>query len=212
MTVADSHIRAGQEVQRNGAVEEVLPTHRFSREEYYQMGESGMFQDKRVELIEGIVFDMAPQKSLHYQTIEKVAEALMKAFGDNHWVRRQGPLRLPDDTEPEPDITVVTGRRENYQEHPNSALLVVEISDSTLKFDRGKKAMIYARAGITDYWIINLTEGCVEVMRDPTADGDAKYGYRYGKVVTVKAGERGFAVGGGGDGDSGCGFASLVDV
>jgi Uma2 family endonuclease len=171
-------------------VEEVLRTHRFSREEYYQMEESGIFQDKRVELIEGIIFDMAPQKSLHYQTIEKVAEVLMKAFGENHWVRHQGPLRLPDDTEPEPDITVVIGRRENYHEHPNAALLVVEISDSTLKFDRGKKARIYARAGITDYWIINLTEGCVEVMRDPAVDMTSAREFRYGTRSIFKKDER----------------------
>jgi Uma2 family endonuclease len=163
--------------------------HRFTREEYYRMGELGFFDGHRVELIEGEIIDMAPQKNPHFLSISLVARALGKAFGTEYWVRVQGPLHLISNSEPEPDIAVVPGPMESYKKHPTTALLVVEVSETTLRFDRGEKASLYARAGIKDYWLVNLVGNCVEVMREPAEDAGAALGWRYGSVVTVRVGE-----------------------
>jgi Uma2 family endonuclease len=165
--------------------------HKFTREEYYQMGEMGIFRNQRVELIEGEIIDMAPQKDIHAVAIMLVQEAIRKGLPD-YLVRCQLPLTLNDKTEPELDISVVPGKPRDYLglgRHPSTAILVVEVSDSTLRFDRTEKASLYARAGVADYWIINLVENCVEVMRDPEENASGMYGYKYRTVATVRASE-----------------------
>jgi Uma2 family endonuclease len=157
---------------------------RFTREEYYQMADLGFFQDHRVELIEGEIIEMAPQKNPHVLATSLAARALAKAFGGSYWIRTQAPLHL-EVSEPEPDLAVVPGPMESYSDHPSTALLIVEVADATLRFDRGRKASMYARAGIQDYWIINISEHCVEVHRDPVADVAAHLGWRYGSIVTI---------------------------
>ena len=89
-------------------------------------------------------------------------------------------------SEPEPDLAVVPGPMESYKDHPTTALLIVEVTDTTLRFDRGQKASLYARAGIKDYWIINIQDECVEVLREPVKDTDAPLGWRYKSVVTFR--------------------------
>ncbi len=147
----------------------------------------GFFQDQRVELIDGEIFDMAPQKDFHSGTILLVLSALQKAMPD-FLVRPQLPLLLGPKSEPEPDISVVAGQARDYMGtgHPTSAVLVVEVSDTTLRFDRGKKASLYARAGIEDYWIVNLIDNCVEVMREPIEDAAAPLGYRYKSMTVIR--------------------------
>jgi Uma2 family endonuclease len=140
---------------------------RWTRAEYHRLGEEGWFDDQRTELIAGEIFVMSPQSSPHYRAICKVVDALEEAFGEGFWVRGQGPLALDDDTEPEPDVSVVEGSYEDYDEHPTRALLVVEVSLTSLVLDRGTKAELYARAGIPEYWVINIGERQVEVFRDP---------------------------------------------
>jgi Uma2 family endonuclease len=143
--------------------------HRFTRDEYYQMADLGFFNPRRVELIRGRIVDMAAQKDLHMVSLGLAQAALQKAFPDC-WVRCQGPLTLADDSEPEPDFAVVPGAPRDYLglgHHPKSALLVVEISDTTLVDDREIKCGLYAEAGIGEYWIVNLVERCVEVYRVP---------------------------------------------
>ena len=159
--------------------------HRFTREEYYQMADVGLFEGQRVELIEGEIVDMAPQKNPHVLGVSRTSRALAKAFGDAFWVRSQAPLHLGAGSEPEPDLAVVPGPMESYKDHPTTALLIVEVADTTGRFDRGKKASLYARAGIKDYWIINIQDECVEVLRDPVKDTHAPLGWRYRLVVTV---------------------------
>lgn len=163
--------------------------HRFTLEEYHRIAEAGLFHGKRVELLEGNIIDMAPQGSDHYQTIERVADVLANVFGSGFWIRRQGPLRLNDASEPEPDISVVTGKMADYRDHPTTALLVVEVSESTLQFDRSEKAGFYARSGLADYWIVNLVEKQLEVYREPTADSAVASGYKYRDVSIKKAAE-----------------------
>ncbi len=154
---------------------------RWTREEYYMMTEAGIFgPGERVELIEGAIINMTPQKSPHMAAIGLADEALRLAFGSGFHVRTQGPLALAPDSEPGPDAAVVRGTVRDYvKAHPTTALLVVEVSDTTLAFDRGPKAGLYARAGIPEYWIVNLNDRLLEVYRDPgpLPHNPSAYGY-----------------------------------
>ena len=150
------------------------------------MADAGLFHDRRVELIEGEVVDMPPQKNAHYTAILLVQRALEKAFGVNHVVRVQGPLDLGERSQPEPDVAVVAGTPRDYRDHPTSALLVVEISDTTLEFDRERKARLYAKAGLAEYWVVNLVDRVLEVHRTPVLDAQRP---RYGDIRSVTVGE-----------------------
>jgi Uma2 family endonuclease len=148
----------------------------WSRDEYYRAGELGIFRpDERLELIDGqIVAKMSPVGSPHRFTVHQVAAALESAFGEGFYVEVQSPLTMSDETEPEPDVLVAIGTVFDYQDrHPSPAdiRLIVEVSDSSILFDRGKKAMVYAAAGIQEYWIVNLGARTIEVHRDPNPGG-----------------------------------------
>jgi len=164
--------------------------HRFTRAEYYQMLELGFFAGHRVELIEGEIIEMAAMKDLHAVALGIAAGTLARAF-PGHWVRNQLPLTLVNDTEPEPDLAVVAGMPRDYKGkgHPTTALLVVEIADTSLRFDRGEMASIYARAGVMDYWILNLVDSQIEVHRDPEADAAALFGFKYRTIQIWRLGE-----------------------
>jgi Uma2 family endonuclease len=156
----------------------------WSKAEYYRMAELGWFRGERVELIEGEIMVLSPQKWAHSATTDKAWETLKRVFGAGYWVRMQLPLDLGQTTEPEADVSVVTGKREDYSDHPKTAVLAVEVSDTTLKYDRTRKASLYARAGIDDYWIINLIHRQLEIRRNPRPDATQRYGYRY-TVCTI---------------------------
>jgi Uma2 family endonuclease len=147
--------------------------HLWSRADYERLVASGVFgPGDRVELLEGEIIEITPEKSRHAATVDLVLEALRSAFGAFHMVRVQHPLAVSGTSEPQPDLAVVPGSARDYvDEHPTSAVLVVEVSDTSLEYDRGKKALVYARAGLAEYWIVNLVEGAMEVHRDPGADG-----------------------------------------
>ena len=149
-----------------------VQTYRWTREAYERLGEQGVIApDRRVELIDGTLIDMSPQSSLHATAVRKVDEALRTALGSGYDVRTQLPLALSETDEPEPDVAVVRGRIDDYRDaHPTTAALVVEVADSSLDFDRTTKAAMYARAGIADYWIVNVPDRHVEVYRDPRGD------------------------------------------
>ena len=148
--------------------------------EYYRMSELGLFDDERVELLDGEIWTLPPQGTPHFSAVEAAAEALLSAFGPGFTARRRGPMTLENGTEPEPDVLIVPGSWRDYtQVHPTptEARLLVEVSDATLRKDRGKKLVDYARAGITDYWIINLVDHQLEIYRDP-APINGGYGYK----------------------------------
>ena len=149
----------------------------WTRDEYDRMGDAGLFIDQRVELIDGEILMMSPLKAAHAIAAQLTANALRKVLGEAFCVRVQLPLSISDDSEPEPDIAIVPGTPRDYPEHPTTALLVIEISDTTLSFDRGRKSALYAESGIPEYWIVNLIDSQVEVHRDPAA----------GKYQTIKA-------------------------
>ncbi len=156
---------------------------KWTRSEYYRMGELGLFNGQRVELLDGEVIVMSPQGAHHYWTIDRVATILQQAFGKGFWVRTQAPLKLEPTSEPEPDIAIVAGTPDDYlDEHPSAAVLVVEVADTSLAYDRTEKARVYARGNIPEYWIVNLLERQVEVYRKPQ-------GERYAEVQFLKAGE-----------------------
>ncbi len=126
----------------------------------------------RLELIDGEILRVTPQGSLHATAVRLAEDALRALFARGFDVRAQLPLALGISSEPEPDIAVVQGKPRDYRDaHPSAAVLIVEIADTTLEYDRSRKGSIYARAGVQDYWIVNLVERCVEVYRDPGNEG-----------------------------------------
>jgi Uma2 family endonuclease len=154
--------------------------YRWTREEYLQMIDLGWFADKRVELIRGEVIEMPSQYDLHLAAIIKGLDALRLAFGSGYTVRPQGSLDLSPHGIPDPDLAVTAGSLAGVARTiAKSALLVVEVSDSSLAYDRNHKAPLYAAGGIADYWIINLVQCQLEVYRDPVADSTQLFGFRY---------------------------------
>jgi Uma2 family endonuclease len=168
-----------------------VETHRWTREEYERMAAAGLFDpDQRVELIDGVVYDMTPQSSLHATAVRLVQRALERVFGEGYDVRAQVSLILDPDSEPEPDLAVVRGTTRDFRDqHPTTAVLVVEAADSSFGHDRRRKAPLYARHGIPELWIVDLRAGSVEVHREPSGDAYrslARLG-RDGSVLPVAA-------------------------
>ena len=121
---------------------------------------------------------MPPQGHLHFVAIARVSQLLEGIFGPAHWIRTQAPLDISDESVPEPDVAVAEYPIERYSSHPTMALLVVEVSDSSLRLDR-EKAELYAAAGIPEYWIVNLVDRRLEAYRDPSpGTGDIPASYR----------------------------------
>jgi Uma2 family endonuclease len=147
----------------------VADMRRWTRGEYDKMIAAGVFAaGDRVELVDGEILQMTPQGSVHAATILILQDALRLAFGSGFSVRPQLPLALSPDSEPEPDLAVVPGSPRDYLHgHPGTALLALEVSDSSLEYDRETKGRLYARAGIEDYWIVNLIDRSIEVFRKP---------------------------------------------
>lgn len=164
---------------------------RWTREEYHRMAESGVLSpDERVELIDGEIFRVMPQGNLHPVAIRLAAEALRAALGKGYDILIQMPLALEPHSEPEPDLAVVRGSPRDFRNsHPTTALLVVEVAETTLDDDRGRKGSLYARAGIPDYWICNLIHRRLEVYRDPATSSTARYGWEYKSVSYYAPGQ-----------------------
>jgi Uma2 family endonuclease len=144
-------------------------TRRWTRAEYERLIAHGFFRpDERLELIDGVLLVREPQGASHHAVVELVAQALRLGFGSGWFVRVQGPIALDLASEPEPDVSVVSGTPRDYvMELPARPVLIVEVSESSLAFDRGRKAFLYARAGIADYWIVDLIGRRLEVRREP---------------------------------------------
>ncbi len=149
---------------------------RWTHQEYHTLGELGVLDDRRVEFIKGEIIEMSPKGWPHVVACRKTAELLEKAFAGIGWVARQEPLTTID-SEPEPDVSVHSGRFEDYANHPTSALLIVEVADTSLDYDTTTKAELYATANIPDYWVLDLVNSRLLVFRDPmpTAIGGGAY-------------------------------------
>jgi Uma2 family endonuclease len=164
-----------------------VKTHHWSRVQYDRLIAVGFFQPRDpIELIGGQLVVAEPQGTYHFTAIQAVEEVLRATFGPGWQVRGQGPVALDYESEPEPDVAVVPGSFRDYAaEHPSRPVLVVEVSESSLRFDRYHKGSVYARAGLADYWILNLVDRVLEVYRDPVQDPDAAFGWRYRSVETL---------------------------
>jgi Uma2 family endonuclease len=163
--------------------------HRFTYDEFLRMDASGVFGDKRVELIEGRVVEMPPQGPRHYVATGKTYEALRRVTPPGHHIPPTPQLRLSESA-PLPDCCIVPGRIEDYQAAvPTTAILVVEVSDSTLADDRLDKGSLYASAGIRDYWIVNLVDNVLQVYRDPRPDATQPSGSGYATVTVHPRGD-----------------------
>jgi Uma2 family endonuclease len=154
---------------------------RWTLDEYYQMGDVGFFNDERVELIDGEIILMPAQSESHAIAVSLVNQFFQRKALNHCSARCRLPLHLDPASEPEPDSSIVTGDPRDYlgKGHPQTALLVVEVADATLMFDRTIKASLYAKSGIQDCWIVNLVDNCVEVHRNPVPEASAKFGFRY---------------------------------
>jgi len=167
-------------------------TRKFTRAELERMYDAGILHpDEKIELIGGeLVAKELPMKSAHATAISLCEEALRQVFGKGYVVRGQLPLALSERDQPLPDVAVVEGNIRDFAcAHPTRAVLVVEVSEATLRLDRYTKASLYAWAGIPEYWIVNLMEGVLEVFREPAPIAGRPYGYGYRQQAVYRAGE-----------------------
>lgn len=165
-----------------------LPSRRgCTREEFQRAADLGLFgPEERLELIEGEIITKVTHISPHATAICLMNEALRSAFAPTYTLRVQLPLALGDRNQPEPDISVVTGSIRDYaQSHPTTAVLVVEVSDTTLQMDRTTKAGLYARAGIEESWIVNVSDRMLEVHRQPAAMAEQPLGHHYRSITRL---------------------------
>jgi len=152
------------------ATPDVLERQRRIRvDEYHRMIEAGILgENERVQLIDGVLVAMTPQGRLHAFVIQELNRLLVRALADEYKVLTQLPLTLGGDSEPEPDLAVVRAEdARSRTRHPQRALLVIEVAGDSLRLDRESKAVLYARAGVPEYWIVNLAAASVEIYRDP---------------------------------------------
>ena len=162
------------------------PRH-WTRDEYYRAQSVGLFgPTEKLELIRGEIVEKRPQGTPHVTATERTERRFLALeFAGLGTVRSQKPITLPDDSEPEPDVVFARGTLDDYSERhpgPEDLLLVIEVSDSTLVYDRTDKARLYAEASISEYWVLNVSERLLEVRRDPQ-------GGEYRRLQTVREGE-----------------------
>jgi Uma2 family endonuclease len=168
--------------------EEVSPREKlWNREEYYRLAELGMIPDKHVELIGGVIYEVSPQSTTHFYCFERTRRILESTFGDQYWVRSQGPMVGGDLNEPEPDLCVVRGQIEVLPDHPSTGVLIVEVSKTSLAFDKLTKASLYASMQIPDYWILDIDHRKLWIHREPTIDSASPFGHRYLHVDVIGA-------------------------
>jgi Uma2 family endonuclease len=159
---------------------------RFSADEYQRMGDAGIFSDTdRVELIDGEILTMSPIGPRHCAVVDRVTRIMVLAAGTSAIVRIQGSIRLNGFTQPEPDVVLLRPRDDFYRAgHPQPAdiLLVLEIAEASLRYDRDVKAALYARAGIVEYWLADQVNGVVICHTEP------RHGV-YREVTTYERGQ-----------------------
>jgi Uma2 family endonuclease len=147
---------------------------RFSVAEYLRLAEVGILgPEEKVELIDGQVVGMSPQGAPHAAVVNELAAMLGEVYPRNRFcVRVQSTFAAADDSAPEPDIAVVAGRcLDHVQQLPRTALLVIEVSQTSQRLDRGRKSDLYASAGVAEYWVVDLARRTVEVRREPSTAG-----------------------------------------
>jgi len=156
-------------------VQTVPQRHRITVDEYHRMEQAGIFtEDDRMELIEGEIIDMAPIGNAHASAVRKLIHLLSDRIQGKAVLDVQNPLHLDDCSEPQPDVVLLKPRRDFYAAHTPRAedvLLLIEIADTSLPYDREVKIPLYARHGISEIWLVNLQDRLIEVFRQPTPQG-----------------------------------------
>lgn len=158
------------------------PPVRWTCDQFHAACDSGVFEGQNVILVDGEILEMPPPNPPHNSGVELVCAALRDAFGAGHWIRGQMALDLSLDIDPVPDVAVIVGSPRTVKDQPTTALLVVEVSDSTLATDLGVKTHLYAEGGLLEYWVLDLNGARLHVHRDPIADPAAPRGHRYRSV------------------------------
>ncbi len=148
-------------------------------DQFHYIGDLGMFEGRRAMLIDGIVVEEGPMNPPHAIAATKTQDAVRDVFGKGFHVRVAKPLVLSQTTDPEPDVAAVLGKPGDYTDHPTTALLVVEVSDSSLRYDTTTKLSLYAAGGIADYWVVDVTGRQLLVFRDPQPDAAQSHGHGY---------------------------------
>ncbi|MCC5617099.1 Uma2 family endonuclease [Nostoc sp. CHAB 5836] len=155
---------------------------RFTIAEYHRLLELGFFsEDDRVELIKGEIIQIAAKGTPHSVCGTRLYRELFKLLAEKATLRGQEPIIISENSEPEPDMVIVQNRPDDYLAvHPNPSdiLLLIEIADSSLKYDQEEKLLIYAEANISDYWIFNLVDNYLECYSEPYQALQGKFGYR----------------------------------
>ncbi|MBD2346347.1 Uma2 family endonuclease [Anabaena subtropica] len=161
----------------------LVVTKRFTVDEYHRLEEIGFFAEKeRVELIKGEIFQMVAKGTPHTACLTRLYRELFKLMGEQATLRGQEPISISQYSEPEPDMVIVKNTPDDYLKNhplPSDVLLLIEIADSSVKYDQEIKLPVYAEAGIADYWILNLVDDCLECYSEPYQDLKGKFGYRH---------------------------------
>lgn len=140
-------------------------------DEYHKLIELGVFEDQKVELVGGVLVEMSPQGPRHFGLIPYLTHLLVGLVGDDYVISPQGPVIADEISEPEPDFAVLSRRDTRITGKPTDALLVIEVANTSLRFDLGEKARRYAGAGYPEYWVIDVMRKVVHVHRGPSPDG-----------------------------------------
>ena len=149
--------------------QEVRP---LRRREYDQLVALGAFADERLELLEGQLVTMSPVGPPHSSAVQRLTELMLPALLGRARVFSQSPFAALDSSEPEPDVAIVP-LGDYHEEHPSQAYLIIEVAESSLGRDRGQKQRIYARAGVPEYWVVDVEGRCIEVYVEPDFEGYA---------------------------------------
>ena len=163
---------------------------RWTIEQYKGLGDAGVFGDKRVELIEGAIYEMSPIGVAHWVAVNLVTQELNKVFATGFFVSAQNAIEFGKKSQPQPDVAVFKGSIRDFKKNiPHKAVLIIEVSDSTLKFDRTEKMSLYAKNKIAEYWLLNLKERKLEIYRAPFEDANALHGWSYSDIRVLEATE-----------------------
>ena len=163
--------------------------YRWTREQFYEMGDMGLFEGRRAILVEGEILAMPAMGDLHRGVIILADQVLREVFGKDFFVSVQCPFDVGKATDPEPDIAIIEGSVRNFFGRGlTEAALIVEVSDTTYAYDRREKASLYASAGVQDYWIIRLKTRQLEVRRQPVPDEAQPFGFGYSELTVHDSG------------------------
>jgi Uma2 family endonuclease len=160
----------------------LVTTKRFTIAEYHRLAELDFFrEDERVELIKGEIIEMAAKGKSHSTFNRRLIRELTQLLGNRATLQNQDPISIPPNSEPEPDLAILRNRADDYfidHPTPSDILLLIEISNSTLKYDQEVKLPLYAEAAISDYWIFNLVNNILECYSEPYQDSQGNFDYR----------------------------------